>query len=115
MTRLRSAPPRLASLKPALSAGGISGASAGWAREDGRSSAARGYGADWRKVRAAVLADEPLCRFCAAEGRIVAATQVDHIEGFNGVRDARRLDRANLQPLCAPCHAAKTARSSHGG
>ena len=62
----------------------------------------RGYGAAWRRLRAEVLDDEPLCRVC---GRI--ATDVDHI------RPKRRGgsdDRSNLQPLCKAHHSAKTLR-----
>ena len=31
----------------------------------------RGYGARWRKLRAQILMDEPLCRECRKAGRIV--------------------------------------------
>lgn len=37
------------------------------------------------------------------------ATVVDHVDG-----DAMNNDRSNLQPLCASCHAAKTAREDGG-
>jgi 5-methylcytosine-specific restriction endonuclease McrA len=112
MARLRAAPQRLGRLADLVAPGGASGATTGWQRRDGRSSTARGYGADWRRVRAAVLAAEPLCRTCAAQGRVERATQVDHIEGFAGVADPARLSVGNLQPLCAACHAAKTARAA---
>jgi 5-methylcytosine-specific restriction endonuclease McrA len=75
---------------------------------------ARGYGADWQRLRAAVLAAEPLCRMCQAVGRTTAATEVDHIEPFDGVADPRRLDRANCRPLCTPCHRSRTARQASG-
>lgn len=64
-------------------------------------------GAKWQKLRAEVLADEPLCRHCAARGLVVPATDVDHM---NGADDNRR---ESLQPLCHPCHSRKTARD-HG-
>ena len=63
----------------------------------------RGYGRDWRKVRALVLADEPLCRLCTQQGRVTAATVVDHIIRIK-VRPDLRLARENLQPLCKACH-----------
>lgn len=63
----------------------------------------------WRRIRAVVLAREPLCRCCAAAGRIKAATEVDHIDG-----DDANNDDSNLQPLCRPCHSAKTARENGG-
>lgn len=75
-------------------------------------SAARGYGSAWQKLRRAVLADEPLCRACAAAGRTVAAADVDHIMArARGGTD----ERANLQPLCHACHSAKTRREDGGG
>ena len=44
------------------------------------SSAERGYGAAWRKLRTQVLArDGGLCRLCLANGRVTAAAHVDHI------------------------------------
>jgi 5-methylcytosine-specific restriction protein A len=73
------------------------------------SASSRGYGAAWQRLRAVVLRDEPLCRECDAYGVVRAATEVDHIipRGRGGT-DAR----SNLQPLCKPCHSAKTMRES---
>lgn len=70
----------------------------------------RGYGAAWRKIRLFVLAEEPLCRFCCAEGKVVKADEVDHIDGdsFNNERD-------NLRPLCRPCHLRRTAQDQAFG
>ena len=73
-------------------------------RERRRGSAAsRGYGHKWRKIRLRVLADEPLCRFCKAEGEVVPATEVDHIDG-----DSSNNRRSNLRPLCKSCHSRRT-------
>lgn len=74
-------------------------------RERG-SAAARGYDARWRRVRRMVLAEEPLCRRCAAAGRVMPATDVHHIDG-----DVRNLSRENLEPLCHECHSRETAAS----
>ena len=65
--------------------------------------------ARWQRLRLAVLKAEPLCRRCRAQdGRPVPATDVDHIQAHKG--DPRLFWwRQNLQPLCAPCHWAKTA------
>ena len=61
----------------------------------------RGYGAPWDRLRAQVLADEPLCP-CGQP-----ATTVDHIvPRTSGGTDAR----SNLRALCAGCHATKSAR-----
>lgn len=114
MRRLRSAPARLPVLAGKV-APATTGAGSGFARADGNSSAARGYGADWRRARAAVLAIEPLCRFCVEAGRTTAATEVDHIRPFHGLTDPLRLDPENLRPLCAPCHRARTGAQAHAG
>ena len=79
-------------------------------RERG-SAAARGYDARWRKLRLMVLSGEPLCRVCRADGRVTAATLVDHVTPKSqGGSD----HPTNLQPLCAPCHDAKTSGERHG-
>ena len=62
----------------------------------------------WQKLRASVLAGEPLCRHCAKQGLTVAATDVDHIDG-----DPSNNSPENLQPLDHACHSRKTA-SDHG-
>lgn len=63
----------------------------------------------WRKLRMIVLGGEPLCRICAAGGRVVEATVVDHILPLaQGGTDAM----SNLQPLCTTCHNRKTMRES---
>lgn len=60
-------------------------------------------GAAWRRLRASVLADEPLCRDCKARGIVTEATEVDHHDN-----DPKNNDRDNLVPLCKPCHSRKT-------
>jgi 5-methylcytosine-specific restriction protein A len=89
-------------------------AGTGFTRTDGLSAAARGYDAAWRRVRLVVLNAEPLCRFCTAEGRVTAATDVDHIKAFHGLADPLRLALGNLRPLCRPCHMQRTARQARG-
>ena len=62
----------------------------------------------WRKLRRQVLAEEPLCRHCAAQGLTVPATEVDHMRGAaDNSRDA-------LQALCKPCHSIKTMAELYG-
>mgnify|MGYP000918218884 CR=1 FL=1 len=64
--------------------------------------------AAWRKLRKQVLAEEPLCRHCAAQGLVVPATEVDHMRGAaDNSRDA-------LQALCKPCHSIKTMAELYG-
>ena len=61
-------------------------------------------GAAWQRLRASVLADEPLCRMCKARGIVEAATDVDHHDGNPGNNE-----RENLVPLCHADHSRKTA------
>jgi len=63
----------------------------------------------WRTLRALVLQQEPLCRECAKDDILRAATQVDHVDG-----DDSNNDLSNLQPLCHRCHSKKTAREDGG-
>ena len=72
------------------------------------SASARGYDTAWQRLRLQVLADEPLCRFCAELGRVTAARDVDHIVPIVQRPDLR-LARSNLRPLCQAHHASLTA------
>jgi 5-methylcytosine-specific restriction protein A len=71
--------------------------------------AERGYDADWRRVRLAVLArDQYLCQIrthCGGE----LATEVDHIRPVSEYPEGR-LDPENLQAACKSCNSAKGAR-----
>lgn len=69
---------------------------------------ARGYGRVHVRLRALLLAQEPLCRMCTAKGRVTPATIADHVTPLaaGGERDTLE----NLQPLCAECHTAKTLK-----
>ena len=76
-------------------------------------SMARGYDAAWRRVRAlALLRDLYLCQHCLRDERPVSATEVDHIVPL--ARGGARLDLANLQSLCHPCHSRKTVTEDGG-
>lgn len=66
-------------------------------------------GKAWRDLRAYVLAGEPLCRHCTAEGKTVAATDVDHRDN-----DPTNNELVNLQPLCHEHHSIKTMAELHG-
>lgn len=72
----------------------------------GKSSAKRGYGREHRRLRAILLAQEPLCRLCKAKGRTTAATIADHIKPIASGGAVHDIE--NLQPVCAPCHERKT-------
>lgn len=64
--------------------------------------------AAWGRLRRSVLASEPLCRMCAAQGLTVPATECDHLAGAWDNR------RESLQPLCKSCHSLKTMAEYHG-
>lgn len=68
----------------------------------------RGYNSKWRRLRATVLRDQPLCVRCLPLGFVKAATDVDHIVPHKG-NMTLFWDRNNLQPLCKSCHSHKTA------
>lgn len=77
------------------------------------SSSERGYGAAWAKSRAGHLRNNPLCVKCQHDGRLTAASVVDHIVPHRGDKQLF-WDRSNWQSLCKPCHDAKTAREDGG-
>jgi 5-methylcytosine-specific restriction protein A len=64
----------------------------------------------WQRLRRMILAAEPLCRFCAENGLVVPAKDVDHIDGNTNNNDA-----SNLRPLCRVCHSTRTARDQSFG
>ena len=67
----------------------------------------------WQKLRASVLAEDPLCRMCVAEGRVTAACLVDHVLAVKQGGDF--WSRPNLQPLCNRCHELKSQREGSRG
>ncbi len=75
-----------------------------------RSRHERGYGHEWTKTRAVILArDKHLCQPCLATGRPTTAQAVDHITPkAQGGTD----DHDNLQAICHACHARKTEREA---
>lgn len=85
---------------------------------DGRpSSAARGYGYRWQRLRRMVLARSPLCADPFDEhktdGTVVLAEDVHHIIPLSSGESSSILNReSNLMPLCHRCHSRITAESS---
>lgn len=73
--------------------------------------------ARWRRLRRMALAEEPLCRdphgVHAAEGRVEAATDCDHIVGI-AQAPALAFERSNIQALCHPCHSIKSTMERQG-
>lgn len=74
--------------------------------------AQRGYGGRWQRLRQMYLRSHPLCVACEREGRVTAATDVDHIVPKRwGGQDTDD----NFQPLCHACHSVKTNREAKRG
>ena len=73
-----------------------------------KSASQRGYGTEHRRLRAQLLAQEPLCRLCTAKTppRVTVATIADHIVSI--AKGGPVYDINNLQPVCLPCHQRKT-------
>jgi 5-methylcytosine-specific restriction protein A len=65
----------------------------------------------WRALRLAQLKQEPCCRACAANKRVTPAVVADHITPYRDGTDF--FDATNLQSLCTPCHARKSAKEGH--
>jgi 5-methylcytosine-specific restriction protein A len=61
----------------------------------------------WKRLRRLKLQANPLCERCRAEGKVVAATQVDHVLAVE--RGGAPFDFDNLMSLCAACHSRKTS------
>lgn len=74
----------------------------------GRDRHERGYGYAWEVIRARIMRrDKALCQHCLRAGRVVPATDVDHIIAKkHGGTDSDD----NLEALCKPCHKKKTAK-----
>lgn len=94
----KTKPPQAAFFMPARKAG----------------SAERGYGHRWQQARVAYLRANPLCVMCRQEGRLTAASVVDHVIPHRG--DAARFwDADNWQALCKVHHDGAKQSSEKGG
>lgn len=75
-------------------------------QHDRRTTTERGYGWEWQKLRARIMArDMHLCQTCLREGRTTPAQECDHIKPkAEGGTD----DPGNLEAICTECHKVKT-------
>ncbi|MER3367017.1 HNH endonuclease signature motif containing protein [Providencia rettgeri] len=86
------------------------------------------YGGRWAKVRLNYLAKHPLCVMCQEQGRVTAATVVDHITphrlkdaldsgSAEQIAEAQKLfwDTNNYQSLCASHHNSTKQRMEKSG
>lgn len=69
---------------------------------------------EWQRLRRYHLSRNPLCVMCEAQGRITAATVVDHIKPHKGDR-ALFFDPDNLQSLCKTHHDSTKQRQEKTG
>ena len=111
MSRLTNLKPRLAVVAQSRFAG-ASIDSTSW--RSGKTTADRGYGAKWRRARVSFLSANPLCCYCGREGRVTAATVVDHVTPHEGDY-VKFWDEANWQPLCASHHSGAKAKEEGRG
>lgn len=65
----------------------------------------------WRDLRALKIEQSPLCEECQRKGITTLAQVVDHIKPIN--EGGAKLDMANLQSLCNPCHNRKSGQEAH--
>lgn len=63
----------------------------------------------WRKFRAWVLAERPLCEDCLAASRVVTAEHVHHIQPRT-THPELAFEACNVRALCQPCHNAQEIR-----
>lgn len=96
--KLNMLKPRLQTLQPRLKP--LAGT--GW--RAGKSTNDRGYTYRWQQARERHLRAHPLCVMCEElDGRVTAATVVDHKEPHQG--DMTKFwDESNWQSLCAHHH-----------
>ena len=78
------------------------------------SSRDRGYTYRWEQARIQFLREHPLCAECERNGKVTAATVVDHIKDHKGNHDLF-WNVNNWQPLCKHCHDRKTITENRPG
>lgn len=66
----------------------------------------------WGRIRARVLAEQPLCVLCARRGRTVAASVVDHHPPHKG--DWDKFIAGPFRSLCKPCHDSPAQAAERG-
>lgn len=93
----------LKSTLPVLDTRRVQTMQAGSWRTSSQTAAQRGYGYKWQKAREQFLQANPLCVMCQAQGRVEAATVVDHITPHRGDQSLF-WRRSNWQSLCVTHH-----------
>lgn len=70
--------------------------------------AQKGYGGAWQRFSSQFLREHPMCVICEQSGRIVPATECDHVIPHKG--DKSKFWNGPFQGLCESCHARKSAK-----
>nr|WP_314085692.1 HNH endonuclease signature motif containing protein [uncultured Shinella sp.] len=71
------------------------------------------YGtAQWQRLRAAKLSDQPLCEVCIRREVVEVATVVDHVTAIAKGGDPFP-PLSGLMAMCEPCHNTKTNAVDH--
>ncbi|QQN73943.1 HNH endonuclease signature motif containing protein [Croceicoccus sp. YJ47] len=86
---------------------------ASW-RDDRRKTAERGYGSKWQRERLVFLDQHPLCERCEADGRVEAATVVNHRIPHKGNMKLF-WDRSNWEATCKRHHDSDIQREERSG
>lgn len=69
--------------------------------------------AHWLRTRTRQLSRQPLCQSCATQGKVSAATEVDHVFAWSQI--GQEAFAVNLfQSLCKNCHTVKTSLEQRG-
>jgi 5-methylcytosine-specific restriction protein A len=69
--------------------------------------------AAWAAIRARQLSTLPLCAACLIDGRITAASHVDHVYPWAVIGD-QAFTRNLFQSLCPECHGVKSGLEKRG-
>lgn len=67
------------------------------------SASERGYDGEWQKLQKWYRKEHPFCEECERRGYLEPMVYVDHMVPIADAPE-RRLDKTNLQSLCASCH-----------
>ena len=106
---LPKAAPRACGAQPCPNMAEYRGVCKVHARDNNRargSAEERGYDSDWRRLRAAKLAVDPICELRTRCMGMVAS-EVHHVIPIRDRPDLR-LEWSNLRSACKPCHSALT-------
>lgn len=67
----------------------------------------------WLTMRMGQLSKDPLCAACRCDGRVTAASHVDHVFPWREIGE-HAFRAAILQSLCPACHSVKTGLEQKG-